>query len=340
MDKRSRLSSLRRPPNSSHREPAFTDTALQLANVGWHATTDDDVSRKDGETPISHECLIMSRTLTPDSTLENLRKEAKRWLKALRAGDAGARSRLLAATPHAPADPGLRDVQLAVARGASTGARRSCAGAALARRTRRSDPAVCELAGRSDHRSAYPRTVAGDQHRQPLHGGIDGQPHGGRTAYVRHRSSRSTAPSRSRRTRVPSVGSKRSARSPTVLVSPHFRSTRPRSASSSFAAAGARRRAGTSARRGRWRATRWSVDFSIVVSTLVRTAARKRAGGRHRRGKRATRQCPRSIRKTNDYFAALDQEQYQRAHAMMAEINRNSLPLTQFIQQNHEFHQR
>jgi hypothetical protein len=102
----------------------------------------------------------------------------------------------------------------------------------------------------------------------------------------------------------------------------------------------ARRRAGTSARRGRWRATRWSVDFSIVVSTLVRTAARKRAGGRHRRGKRATRQCPRSIRKTNDYFAALDQEQYQRAHAMMAEINRNSLPLTQFIQQNHEFHQR
>jgi hypothetical protein len=26
----------------------------------------------------------MSRTLTPDSSLENLRKEAKRWLKALR----------------------------------------------------------------------------------------------------------------------------------------------------------------------------------------------------------------------------------------------------------------
>jgi hypothetical protein len=58
----------------------------------------------------------MSRTLTPDSTLENLRKEAKRWLKTLRTGDAGARSRLLAATPHAPADPGLRDAQLALAR--------------------------------------------------------------------------------------------------------------------------------------------------------------------------------------------------------------------------------
>ncbi len=58
----------------------------------------------------------MSRTLTPNSTLETLKKEAKRWLKALRAGDAEARKRLLAATPAAPADPGLRDVQLALAR--------------------------------------------------------------------------------------------------------------------------------------------------------------------------------------------------------------------------------
>ena len=32
----------------------------------------------------------MSRTLTPDSTLEGLKKEAKHWLKALRAGDAHA----------------------------------------------------------------------------------------------------------------------------------------------------------------------------------------------------------------------------------------------------------
>lgn len=58
----------------------------------------------------------MSRTLTPDSSLETLKKEAKRWLKALRAGDAQARSRLVAITPAAPANPSLRDVQLALAR--------------------------------------------------------------------------------------------------------------------------------------------------------------------------------------------------------------------------------
>jgi ankyrin repeat protein len=56
----------------------------------------------------------MSRTLTPDSSLENLRKEAKRWLKALRGGDAQAR--LLAITPAAPADLALRDIQFALAR--------------------------------------------------------------------------------------------------------------------------------------------------------------------------------------------------------------------------------
>jgi ankyrin repeat protein len=58
----------------------------------------------------------MSRTLTPDSSLETLKKEAKRWLKTLRAGDAQARRRLVAATPTAPDNPGLRDVQLALAR--------------------------------------------------------------------------------------------------------------------------------------------------------------------------------------------------------------------------------
>jgi ankyrin repeat protein len=58
----------------------------------------------------------MSRTLTPYSSLETLKKEAKRWLKALRAGDAQARRRLIAATPAAPAAPSLRDVQLALAR--------------------------------------------------------------------------------------------------------------------------------------------------------------------------------------------------------------------------------
>lgn len=58
----------------------------------------------------------MSRSLTPESSLELLKKEAKRWLKALRAGDAEARRRLVAAIPAAPVDPGLRDVQLALAR--------------------------------------------------------------------------------------------------------------------------------------------------------------------------------------------------------------------------------
>lgn len=58
----------------------------------------------------------MSRSLTPDSSLENFRREAKRWLKALRAGDPKSRHRLLAVLAGAPTDPGLRDVQLALAR--------------------------------------------------------------------------------------------------------------------------------------------------------------------------------------------------------------------------------
>ena len=58
----------------------------------------------------------MSRTLTADSSLESLKKEAKRWAKALRAGDAEARRRLIAVTPAAPSNPSLRDVQLALAR--------------------------------------------------------------------------------------------------------------------------------------------------------------------------------------------------------------------------------
>jgi uncharacterized protein len=58
----------------------------------------------------------MSRSPTPSSSLEALKKEAKRWLKALRAGDIEARRRLTAVTPAAPANPTLRDVQLALAR--------------------------------------------------------------------------------------------------------------------------------------------------------------------------------------------------------------------------------
>jgi ankyrin repeat protein len=58
----------------------------------------------------------MSRTLSNHSTIDTLKKEAKRWLKALRDGDADARHRLLAVLPSASANPALRDVQLALAR--------------------------------------------------------------------------------------------------------------------------------------------------------------------------------------------------------------------------------
>jgi uncharacterized protein len=58
----------------------------------------------------------MSHTLTPDSSLETLKKEAKRWLKAVRAGDEQARRRLVAVMPAAPANPSLREVQFALAR--------------------------------------------------------------------------------------------------------------------------------------------------------------------------------------------------------------------------------
>jgi len=57
----------------------------------------------------------MFRQLTPQSSLESLKKEAKRWLKALRANDAEARARLQRAHPNAPLEPGLRDVQHALA---------------------------------------------------------------------------------------------------------------------------------------------------------------------------------------------------------------------------------
>jgi hypothetical protein len=50
------------------------------------------------------------------SSIDNLRKAAKRWLKALRDGDAEARMRLARAYPDAPEPPTLRDVQHALAR--------------------------------------------------------------------------------------------------------------------------------------------------------------------------------------------------------------------------------
>lgn len=46
------------------------------------------------------------------------------------------------------------------------------------------------------------------------------------------------------------------------------------------------------------------------------------------------------LKKTNDYFSALDRQQYERAYAMMAEAYQNLLPLSQFIQRNREFCER
>jgi uncharacterized protein len=57
----------------------------------------------------------MPRQVTPATTLENLKREAKRWLKALRADVAEARARLARAFPGAPDVPTLRDVQHALA---------------------------------------------------------------------------------------------------------------------------------------------------------------------------------------------------------------------------------
>jgi len=57
----------------------------------------------------------MPRILTSKTKIVSLRKEAKRWLKALRADDAAAIARLKAASPKAPPTPGLRDVQHALA---------------------------------------------------------------------------------------------------------------------------------------------------------------------------------------------------------------------------------
>ncbi len=57
----------------------------------------------------------MPRQITPATSLENLRKEAKRWLKALRENDPEAHQRLHRAYPSLAHPPGLRDVQHAMA---------------------------------------------------------------------------------------------------------------------------------------------------------------------------------------------------------------------------------
>jgi ankyrin repeat protein len=56
-----------------------------------------------------------TRTLAAAASLESLKKEAKRWLKALRDGDAAARERLRLVVPNAAATPTLREIQHALA---------------------------------------------------------------------------------------------------------------------------------------------------------------------------------------------------------------------------------
>ncbi len=58
----------------------------------------------------------MSDKLPPSRNLESLKKESKRWLAAIRAGDGDARARLLRAVQEPPREPTLRDVQHALAR--------------------------------------------------------------------------------------------------------------------------------------------------------------------------------------------------------------------------------
>ena len=58
----------------------------------------------------------MQRKLTSATTLDNLRHEARRWLKALRAEDPDARDRFDRAYPNHNRTPVLRDVQYALAR--------------------------------------------------------------------------------------------------------------------------------------------------------------------------------------------------------------------------------
>jgi ankyrin repeat protein len=56
------------------------------------------------------------RELPPGTTLDHLKGEARRWLKALRSSDAEAHARLRRAHPSAPPDATLRQVQHALAR--------------------------------------------------------------------------------------------------------------------------------------------------------------------------------------------------------------------------------
>ena len=58
----------------------------------------------------------MIRKLTSKSSLDSLKKAAKRWLKSLRAGEPEALARLQQVLPQADTGSGLREIQQALAR--------------------------------------------------------------------------------------------------------------------------------------------------------------------------------------------------------------------------------
>ena len=58
----------------------------------------------------------MPGPITPRTTLDHLKREAKRWLKSIQSNDREAVERLRRTLPSAPAAPTLRDVQHALAR--------------------------------------------------------------------------------------------------------------------------------------------------------------------------------------------------------------------------------
>jgi ankyrin repeat protein len=92
------------------------------------------------------------------TTVDNLRKSARRWLKAIRAGDAEALARLRRANPEAPPLPTLRSVQHALARERGRESWRALIRAAAAARADTDSPLTSLLtaAGRGD----IPTTIA------------------------------------------------------------------------------------------------------------------------------------------------------------------------------------
>jgi ankyrin repeat protein len=98
------------------------------------------------------------------STLDNLRKEAKRWLKALRNGDPSARQRLRLAHPSAPADSGLREIQHALARERGHAHWRALKAAALERDTAAAAAATPERSAHDARVSDFLQFACWDHH--------------------------------------------------------------------------------------------------------------------------------------------------------------------------------